>query len=193
MAAQAQKIVGSDRILKVQTDVGEELLAVAYLRMQQEGLLSMFFWEKAPTLRAFLDWCAKPESVVVGVFLETIAPTLDEPPKVELCGLGCIHSIRSMGGKRHGDTSEVFFREFQSIGITGDAGQALLEFAFTKCNMDAIYGVTPSKNLAAVRFMRWMGFTAFGPIPELCCWNGENCDGWISVLTRSAWLGRSGK
>ena len=190
MAAQAQEIAGVDRLLKIRTDIGDELLAVAYLRMQQEELLPMFFWEKPPTLRAFLDWCAQPNSVVVGVFLETIAPTLDAP-KVELVGLGCIHSIRSMGGKRHGDTSEVFFREFQAMGITGEAGRALLRFAFTECKMDALYGITPCKNLAAVRFMRWVGFKAFGPIPELCCWDGENCDGWISVLTRSMWTGRS--
>ena len=185
-------MVAEQMAIRVRTDVGQSLLAVAYLRMEQEGLLSMMFWEKAPELRAFLEWCEQPNSIVVGCFVETPGPTLDAPATIVLAGLGWLQNIKTRNGCRYADVGEVFWREYPAMGITLDMGKALMEFAFEECRMDAIYGITPEKNIPAVRFMKNSGFTAFGPIPGLCCWKDVECDGYLSVLTKESWGERKG-
>ena len=160
---------------------------MAYLRMQAEGLLNQMFWQKAPTLREFLDWCESPGTVVIGCFMETIAPTLDAPPQIELAGLGWVHSVRVRNGVRYADAGEVFWRQFQAMGVTLEMGRLMLDFAFEEVKADTLYGITPEKNIPAVRFMRHCGFQAFGPIPGLCCWKGQECGGFMSVLTKEAW------
>jgi RimJ/RimL family protein N-acetyltransferase len=112
---------------------------------------------------------------------------LDAPPVITLAGLGWLHNIKTRNGCRYADVGEVFWREYQAMGITLDMGKALLDFAFNECSMDAIYGITPEKNVPAVRFMKASGFTSFGPIPGLCCWRGVECAGYLSVLTEESW------
>ena len=187
MAAQLQPISGVTRSFKVRSNIGEELLAVAYLRMQAEGLLQQMFWQAAPSLREFLDWCHSPGTIVIGAFIEIQRPTLDAAPEVELAGLGWVHSVRVRNGARYADAGEVFWRKFQAMGCTLEMGRLMLDFAFQEVKVDALYGITPEKNIPAVRFMKHCGFQAFGPIPGLCCWNGQECGGYMSVLTRAAW------
>ena len=174
--------------IKIRSEIGQSLLAVAYLRMEQEGFLPMVFWDKVLDLREFLDWCAKPNMVVAGCFVETPGPTLDAPPVIQLAGLGWIYNIKDRNGCRYADVGEVFWREYQSMGVTFDLVKALYQFAFGPCKITALYGITPEKNIAAVRFMKRCGFQAYGPVPGLCCWYGEECGGWLSVLTRDAWV-----
>jgi RimJ/RimL family protein N-acetyltransferase len=180
-------MMAEQRTIKIRSEIGGSLLGVAFLRMEQEGLLPMMFWEKAPTLRTFLEWCEQPNSIVAGCFVERPGPTLDAPPDIRLAGLGWLHNIKTRNGCRYADVGEVFWREYQAMGMTHDMGKSLLDFAFNECQMTAIYGITPEKNIAAVRFMKNSGFTAFGPIPWLCCWQGVECGGYLSVLTKETW------
>ena len=190
MAAQVQPIESVAPTLTVKSDIGEDLLAVAYLRMKTEQLLQMVFWEKAPTLKSFLEWCAAPNSVIVGCFTETDRSNVGSPPLIELAGLGWLTGITMRGGKRRADAGEVFWRETQAAGLTSQFGRLLLDFAFEEVKASTIYGITPVRNVAAVRFMRHCGFESFGPIPELCCWMGETCDGYISAMTFANWARR---
>ena len=191
MAAQVQSIKEVGAKLTVATDIGESLLGVAYLKMESQGLLSMVFWEKTPSLKGFLEWCAQPTRIICGCFTHTDRSNVGAEPLVELAGLGWITSIRERNGARRGDVGEVFWRETQAAGQTSEFGRLLLEFSFGPCKMSTLYGITPEKNIPAVRFMRHMAFQPFGPIPSLCCWNGEECGGFLSALTKERWLQRS--
>ena len=187
MAAQAQVIERVEWKLEVLSNIGDDLLAVAYLRMKNEGLLPYVFWEQVPELQAFLNWCNQSTSLVVGCFVTR--SNVGAP--IELAGLGWVRDIKTRNGHRRGDAGEVFWREWQAAGVTEGFGKLLLEFAFGPCKMDYLYGITPEKNIPAVRFMRHMGFRDFGPIPGLCCLNGVECGGVLSVLGKEQWLQRS--
>jgi RimJ/RimL family protein N-acetyltransferase len=104
--------------------------------------------------------------------------------------LGWITSIRTRCGRRYADAGEVFWRETQAAGLTSEFGRLLLAFAFEECEISTLYGITPAANIPAVRFMKHCGFESFGPIPDLCCWNGETCDGYISAMTFTKWARR---
>lgn len=187
MAARVQPIREGARSFKVRSNIGEELLAVAFIQMQQDGVLDYVFWQKPPTLREFLNWCYNPSTVIIGCFMETAGPTLDAEPAIELAGLGWVTSVRTRNGRRYADVSEMFWRKFQTLDTTLTFGKLMLDFAFEELKVDILYGITPEKNRAAVWYMRKIGFQPFGPIPGLCCWRGEECGGIMSVLTKDAW------
>jgi RimJ/RimL family protein N-acetyltransferase len=158
----------------------DEIFAIAYMKMKQEKTLQLLFWEESPSLRAFLDWCSQPNSIVAGVF--TDGPTL------ELAGIGALHSINMRGGKKRADTSEIFWRKYWITQHTLEMGKMLLNFAFEDAEMEILYGITPEPNRAAVDFMVRCGFDRFGPVPGLCSWHGRSCPGWLSVMSREKWL-----
>lgn len=169
-------MTATEQKLSIKSALGDDMLALAYLRARAEGLFAALFWEREPELRAFLEWCNRKDAVVVGCF-----------SGVNLAGLGAVTSIKKRGNRMLGDVSEIFFREYQVQGVTEEFGRLLLKFAFEEVKMTDLYGVTPAKNYPAVRFLRHMGFMATEPIPNLCVWNGQNCDGIISWLTLEMW------
>lgn len=163
--------------IRVNSHIGEELLAIAYLRMQQEGLLEYMFWKQPPSLREFLNWaCATSTVVVIGGFVDG-----------ELAGLGWVREIQERGGKRFADTGEVIFRQYQAMGVSHEIARLMLDFAFQEVKAEALYGITPAKNIPAVRFMRHMGFGHTCEVPHLCSLHGEICGGYISWMTREMW------
>jgi RimJ/RimL family protein N-acetyltransferase len=177
------------RELFVASDIGENLLGAAYLRMVHEGLLDMMFWLSAPTLRGFLDWaCSRKDVVVIGSFVA-------DPSQgtVELAGLGWVREIQVRNGKKYADVGELFFRQYQSMGVTRDLASLMLDFAFEQVGVSALYGLTPRPNVAALRFMRAVGFEHTAEIPELAAWNGQNCPAVISWMTKAMWQVRSGR
>jgi RimJ/RimL family protein N-acetyltransferase len=159
--------------------VDDDCLAIAYLRAKSEGLLPYFFWQTPPkSVREFIDWAN--QQVIVGCFASpTVGPT-------ELAGFGAISSVKERCGRRHGDTSELFFRDFH-LTHTSEFARLLLDWAFTEGKMDTLWGMTPSQNLPALRFMKAVGFEFSEPIRDMCCWQDKPCSGIISWMTREMW------
>lgn len=169
----------------VASDVGEDLLGAAYLRLKSEGMLEMMFWLEAPTLREFLKWsCERKDVVVIGAFFE-------DENGVRLAGLGWVREIQMRNGKKYADTGELFFREFQAMGVTRTLASLMIDFAFEQVGVSVLYGLTPRPNEAAIRFMKAMGFSHTVEIPELASWMGDNCSAVISWLTRQTWMERT--
>lgn len=183
MANVEQIPANTPRILHVRRlDIDDDCLAIAYLRAKLEGLLPYLFWKSPPkTVREFMNWCN--EQVVVGCFCQK-SPTLDD-----LAGLGIISKPREMGGRKQGDSSELFFREYH-IAETPQFARMLLDWAFTEGGMDCLRGITPSANISALRFMRQVGYSFNPPIPELCEWQGKPCGGIMSWLTKEMWAAK---
>lgn len=173
--------------LFVASEIGEDLLGAAYLRLKHEGMLEMMFWLSAPGLRDFLKWaCERNDVVVIGAFVETDGI-------VELGGLGWVREIQVRNGKKYADVGELFFRQFQSMGVTRQLAGLMLDFAFEQVGVAALYGVTPRPNVAAIRFMKSVGFGHTCEVPEFAAWMGQNCPAVISWMTRQMWLESSGR
>jgi RimJ/RimL family protein N-acetyltransferase len=169
--------------LETYSEIGEDLVATAYLRLKAEGLLPIVFYQGPISLAGFLDWYRNPTSKFLGCFAR---PDLDKS-KLELCGLGWIQSISTVGGVKRGETGMVFFRNWQSHGYPREWTRQMLDFSFGPLGMDYLYGTTPEENVVAVRFSRQMGFRQFGPIPGYCNWNGQPSGAIISAMSKEEW------
>jgi RimJ/RimL family protein N-acetyltransferase len=180
--ARPYQIERDGKQLFVASEIGEALLGAAYLRMLNEGLLDLMFWKTPPSLREFLNWaCGRKDVVVIGGFVE------DPVRGVRLAALGWVREIQERLGRKYADTGELVFREFQTRRISGALVKLMLDYAFQEVGVEALYGLTPSKNIAAVRFMRHVGFQSTVEVPQLCCLRGEICGGVVSWLTRQQW------
>jgi hypothetical protein len=168
--------IGQQDALTVRDKLGDDILACAYLQLKSENLLPALFWEKQPSLIAFLEWCNKPDTVVVGCYKGPY-----------LAGIGIVSGIKKRGDRVLGDASEVWFRAYQSQQLTVTFASMLLKFAFEEIKVTDLFGVTPLKNIPAIRFLKLMGFEQTAPVPNLCVWMGENCSGVLSWLNIETW------
>jgi RimJ/RimL family protein N-acetyltransferase len=85
------------------------------------------------------------------------------------------------------EVSMAFLREFQRNGEALELARMMIEFAFDRVNLDALFGCTPIRNRAAVVFTQKCGFRKIGVAPMYCSWHGEPCDALLTVLTRAQW------
>jgi RimJ/RimL family protein N-acetyltransferase len=67
-------------------------------------------------------------------------------------------------------------------------GRMMIAWSFDQLKLDALYGTTPERNRAAVRFSEKLGFELHGPLPNYCTWEGELCAAWISAMTKARWI-----
>ena len=63
----------------------------------------------------------------------------------------------------------------------------MVDHAITHVGLDAMFGATPVKNPAAIRYMQKLGFSHCGPVENYCSFNGELCACEISWMTREKW------
>lgn len=176
--------------LGVYSDLGDELLACAYLRMRQEGLLSVVYYLGDPTLREFLDWHRNPRNIYLGAFHTPIFASGEEGA-VQLAGIGWLNSITDLGSHRKAEVGMIYFREFWGNGLPMEWTEMMLDFAFQEAGIGVVYGCTPTQNPLARRFAKALGMREFGPVPKYCAWRGQPSDAWFFSLTKEEWYGRS--
>ena len=163
---------GDLTVTPILTDI---LLAKAYIRMLEEGLLDTVFYQKTPTITEFmLEYLTQGKIVTLGCFRGS-----------EFCGLGWVMAPVSMDGFTRAETGMCFFRgEKQAVKF----GRMMLRSFFTRYSIDVIFGTTPAPNRAALIYARRLGFHMTGPVPGLCSWKNQLSDGWISTMTRKQWV-----
>lgn len=163
--------------------VSDELLATAYLRLRQEGLLRYIFYAGEPSLYWFLDRYAKTKSTeVIACFKE------DENRKLEMVGLSWFNSREKVANLYDkAECGNAYFRKFHNYLDTTKAARLMTEFSFRYLGIDALFGCTPEKNRAAMLLAKRVGFEVWGPVPMYTAWEGEPCGAWISCLTRARW------
>jgi hypothetical protein len=159
--------------------VSDDLLAYAYLRMQNEGILPLVFYEEVPSISWFLEKYQEAGTCVLGCYRQ-----LEDRRDLE--GLSWINSVTTMGGGRYrkAEVGQAFFRK-----VHDPAGYAkiVIDWAFDNLKLDALFGTTPEPNKAAVQFARKLGFHMIGPLDCYATWQGELCGCWISVMTLGRW------
>ncbi len=180
---------GAERINKlglelfIASDIGESLMATAYLLMEKDELLDTVFYEGVPTITQFIGYLQRKESRYIGCF---VRPTLDNAP-VELAGVGWLWDVRGPVGGVRAECGMVFFRKWQRSHIPEELTVKIIDYAFGPCNCDVLYGVTPVPNRAAVIFSKRMGFHQTEPLPKYGSWHGEPADAILSYLTKENW------
>lgn len=185
---------GAERInrlgleLFISTEIGEDLLAAAYLMMKHDGLLETVFYESVPPLWLFLSWATNPNSKFIGCF---VRPTLDVDA-VEMAGLGWLWQMGGVPGAMKAETGMVFLKKWQHSGIPVELAEKMLDCSFGPLGRDVLYGVTPVRNRAALLFSRKLGFKQTEPLPKYGSWHGEPTDIVMSYLEKGTWLEKKG-
>lgn len=164
----------------------QEALATVYIRLKQEGQLERVWYSRPTSLLDVLQWAALPNNITyAGCFQKTGSD------QVELCGIGWINEVTALGvGKYRGEVGMAFLREWQHDNIPLELCSMMIEDGFTHEGLDVVFGTTPVKNPAAIRFVKKIGFREVGTAPRFVSWKGEPCDALISCVTKEEWFGQ---
>lgn len=167
-------------ILSVTADVGEELLAAAYLLLSHDRLLDVVFYDRKPSIREFLGWLALPNSRYLAGFV-------GEGASSELAGLGWLWNCTGPDGGRRADVGIVYLKKFWGSEITDALTSKMLDVTFGPLKVDIIYATTMWSNRLSRGIAKRMGFEMFGPLPKYGMVHGKPGDAAIGYLTRERW------
>ncbi len=163
--------------LLVAPRLSEQMLAYAYLEWERQGLNKYIWYEGVPSLSWYLEQYKK--MTVLGCFVDC--------GSAQLVGLGWLNTLTIMAGKyKKAECGMAFFR---NVGhdISLRFGQMMVDWAMAHLGLDAMHGATPTKNRAAIRYMRLLGFEHCGPVGGYSSFDGELCPCEISWMMRDRW------
>ena len=156
----------------------EQMLAYAYLEFERQGLNKWIWYEGVPSLSWYLAEFKK--MTVLGCYA-------DVDGTAQIRGLGWINTLTLMGGNfKKAEVGMAFFSQVKNVD-TMCYGNMMVDWAITHLGLDAMFGTTPVKNPAAMRYMRHLNFSHCGPVENYCSFNGELCACEISWMTREKW------
>ena len=167
-------------ILSVTADVGEELLAAAYLLLSHDKLLDVVFYDRKPSIREFLGWLALPNSRYLAGFV-------GEGASSELAGLGWLWNVSPQVEGRRADVGIVYLKKFWGSEITDALTSKMLDVTFGPLKVNVVYMLTQWKNRLSRGIAKRMGFEMFGPLPKYGVYQGKAGDAAIGYLTRERW------
>ncbi len=178
------KILRHNELL-VTSALTDRLLAQAYFRYEEEGLLPVIFYQGVPTLKQFLDEHLEPgRRIAIGCFRE-----MPDGP-AEFCGLGWVFGAAKMGDFLKAECGMAFFKRQSNKKDNLLFGRLMLRLFFDCYGIHVIFGTTPEPNKLALRYSQKLGFDLIGPVPDLATWNGELCPAWVSHMSREQFLER---
>jgi RimJ/RimL family protein N-acetyltransferase len=168
----------------VRGEIGQSLMAVAYLRMESDDLLDTVFFQKIPTLKEFIGWLESPSNRYLGCFIR------DESGKAILAGLGWLWNLRGVPGGRSADCGLCIFREFRHDHLPEKLTAKLLDYSFGVEKLDMLYGWSLANNRAVLIHAKRMGMTLLPKIPKFASCKGLPADVVISYISKDDWLRR---
>lgn len=98
-------------------------------------------------------------------------------------GLAWLTNVEETDTLLKGLGAFVFFREYWKPEITEHVGNICLSHWFNALGFSLIYGITPTKNRAAQRYCKRIGFEYSAKIPGFVTYDGETCDAIIATMT----------
>jgi hypothetical protein len=177
---------GDQHVVRCQND---EVLAFAYSRFKREGLLPILFYEHQYTLLQFVAKYIDNNTSTLACFQKVWNPLKQDEFDFLLCGIGWINDLTNMGPDfKRANCGMAFFRGFSKPNFLVRFAHMMIEWAFDHLDIDALHGITPAKNRAAVLFSKKCGFQVVGPLEAGTVWNGELCDVYMSAMTIKRWV-----
>jgi hypothetical protein len=172
--------------------VNDVILALAYMKMVEEGSLETVFHVEVPTLTQFIKTYSDPAMVVMACFEhEEGAPIIG----AKLCGLGWALKAARMGAFQKAELGMVFFRRGRKYPRANlRLGHLILRYYFDEAygqGVDFLFGSTPEQNVLARKYAQKIGMTMHGPIPNFSTWKGLPCPVWVSHISKLEYLERN--
>ncbi len=167
----------------------DDLLATAYLRFKQEGILEAIYYERLPSICEYLSQVMQPEHISLGGFVDRDG----NGKNWQFAGVCWVFDRQELGNHMYkAETGFGFFKEVATSREKVELGKLAVDLTFSAFNIDVLFGTTPTENRAARRFARAVGFEMSpAPVKNFISWEGALSDVWISSLTKKAWAARS--
>lgn len=161
-----------------------DVVAAWYYLIRQDDRHKKIFYadEGQQDILSVLNW-SKRLIKLYGVFSQT-GPVL---------GLGWVEN-EGIYNLKDGPV----FRAEMGFGFTSQAtifqalesGRRMIDNVFNDLKVEFIFGTTPTKNREAVAYIKRLGLSLNGPIPNYCSYLGEIDSVYISQTDRKTWNGK---
>ncbi len=162
---------------------GEIVLPLIWKQMHEEGIWEMFFHD-FPELNfgAFVRVMSEPLEQVHAVCL------MEGDAITDICAIAMLTDIRQTDLVKRALGNFLLFKNYWASADNTRIGALILDAWFSE--LETIAGVTPEKNIRALRFIEHMGFEKLGVVPGFSSYRGETCGSVVTHMTRRAWLQR---
>lgn len=162
-----------------------DTLLKLYDRLHEEDLWSVVFHENPEmSLNQFVGFFNETSNLLQILSIVEGDNILDTAGMAWVSGL-----VDCAGALVRGHGSFVFFRNWQKPHYTDRFAKIILEYWFTALNLDLVMGVTPTKNRAALAFVKRNGFETIGYAKDFTSFDGKPDDAVISVMHKKEFLG----
>jgi RimJ/RimL family protein N-acetyltransferase len=163
----------------------ETFLPGMWKRMHDDGTFAMFFHEAAPEM-TFGQFCAAlaQQQVYLVMGHDNAKGTYEHAGFVSLTNIFLHERVKRATG------NFCFFHEYWNRHDTLAMARAVLDAWFGVLDADCITGVTPRQNRAAIAFVKRIGFTVVGDIPQFTTYENEPSAAAISYMTKTMWRKR---
>ena len=166
------------RDLSMLRGMDDRQLTEMYLLLERDKILPIIYHECHLSLYTFLTEYLKPERTTMACYKGNT-----------LCGFMWVSKVCKMGDRHsRADCGMAFVRNV-NVHDTLTFAHMCIEFVFDTLRVDAIHGIIPEKNRAAVAFGKRCGFNMSGPIEGATIWQGQLCGAMIMSMTKDTWKG----
>ena len=166
----------------IQAGITDRMLAAMYDRFDREKILPLLFYENPlMTIYEFIGLYRLKATNTIGCYM---VDSLTQ--KLEPIGLMWTNEVTSIGSFKRANSGMSFYRGQPSHRLVRFAHMGI-EWAFDRIGLNALHGITPDKNRAALLFSRKCGFELVGPMRGVTLWEGELADAWFSSMLKSRW------
>ena len=156
-----------------------DIVAAWYYLLNKDRIPKVFYADEGQQdILSVLTW-AKTVPRMYGAFIGTA-----------LLGLGWIESIVP-----YNLSTGVTYRAEMGFGFTPNStvfqalygGRMMVDKAFEESTVDFIFGTTPELNKEAIAYIKRLGFSMYGPIPNYCSYLGKLSGCYTSYVERKSW------
>ncbi len=181
--------------LAVTTELTEDLLAEAFLRLKKDKLAETVWYEGVPSVSNYLKNCTEPDCINLGGFVDrTGSADPRKPQGFDFVGMAWVYHQQLMSNHmRKAEVGFAFFRHAATSRQKIQVGRIMTQALFERFNIDVIFGSTPDENQGALRYAKAVGFEISAQIPNAICWEGALSSVRISSLTKANWQKQTGR
>lgn len=152
----------------------ENILGLIYRRLASEDILSDLVPESDLSEQEFVQFANGP--ALLNLFLDLESG--------RYAGLAWITDIEEGRLIKKGCASVAFFKDWWKPRVTEQFGKICLSQWFEALDFNIVYGMTPTSNVAAMRYSRRIGFQYEALLPKFTSRRGVVVDAAICVIRK---------
>ena len=173
----------------------ENLLAKAFLKFEEDGIMDRIWYAGSVSIGWFINEYSKNKAILALWVKTRNSGSIDKD--LDLAGLAWFNEKYQIGDSKlcKAEVGIGFLRAFQKRSITLPLAAMACEWALDNLGVYALFGTTPEPNVAAIRFFKQLGWGSVGPIPNYTTFPdvADPVGVYISFTSQKDWAVTRGK